>query len=367
MAAKPGQIESLQIGRGIAALLVVLHHATALVAVNAGATFAGGAFQGGAAGVDFFFVLSGFIIFHRHAREFGQRDKVAEYTWRRLVRVFPVYWIVTVAVLCAAIAVPGYGGADIGSPPVLIKSFLLLPMNPGPLLFVGWTLTHELWFYLIFAGLIAFGGKWPRAMVAVWIATMMVLLALPESAERFANPWFRVAFSPLNLEFVLGCAAAWLVAKGRRCPAGAWRWLVIAGAAGFAALMWGGEWFPIGNLRVRVLGFGFSAFLMVLGMAGARIHGSSPVEVRKGRFQAALVFLGDASYSLYLVHTLVLSIMWKAGEMSGMLPKIGPQGLAWICVVASVAAGCLFHLGVERPLLARSKWRHGGRLQASKG
>lgn len=364
--ARSGQIESLQIGRGIAALLVVLHHATSLVSINAGATFAGGFFHAGFAGVDFFFVLSGFIIFHRHAREFGQREKVAEYAWRRLTRVFPVYWIVTAAVLATAIAVPGYGGADITNPAVLIHSFLLLPMNPGPLLFVGWTLTHELWFYLIFAGLIAAKGRWMKMLVALWIAAMVAMLCIPASGELFANAWFRVAFMPLNLEFVMGCAAAWLVRRTGGMPAGVWKWMIAAGAAGFTLLALAAARIPVEDLQVRIPGFGLSAFLIVLGMAGDKLHGKATGEGSTGLFHGALVFLGNASYSLYLVHTLALSIAWKLGEIAGVLPKIGPQGLAWICISASVVAGCLFHLIVERPLLRRSKWRHGDRLELSK-
>ena len=358
MPVRSGQIESLQIGRGIAALLVVLHHAASLVAINAGATFAGGCFHAGAAGVDFFFVLSGFIIFYRHAREFGQREKVGEYAWRRLVRIFPVYWIVSAAVLAVAVAMPGYGGADIRDPAVLVSSFLLLPMNPGPLLFVGWTLTHELWFYLIFAGLIAAKGKWLRALVALWIAAMVALLCIPDPGDLFANAWFRVAFTPLNLEFVMGCAAAWLVrrAGGMPMPAGAWKWMIAIGAVGFAALSLGTAWFPIENLRVRVLGFGISSFLIVLGMAGDKLHGKAAGEGSTGSLHRAFVFLGDASYSLYLVHTLALSIAWKLGEIAGLLPKLGPQVLAWFCIVAAVVAGCLFHLAIERPLLGRFRW-----------
>ena len=191
------RIDSLQIGRGIAALLVVLHHATGLVSLNGAGSFAGNFFEGGAAGVDFFFVLSGFIIFHRHAREFGQPDKLAEYGWRRLARVFPVYWIVSLAILPLYFLVPGYGIPNGTDPQVIASSLLLLPMNHGPILFVGWTLTHELWFYLLFAGLIATRGIWFRVVVALWIVTMVVLAITRADDHLLENAWFRVAFSPL--------------------------------------------------------------------------------------------------------------------------------------------------------------------------
>lgn len=348
-----GKIESLQIGRGIAALLVVLHHVTGLVAINTGATFAGGYFHGGSAGVDFFFVLSGFIIYYRHAREFGKPDKLTGYAWRRLVRVFPIYWIVLLAAVAVAFAVPGYGGADVRDPAMLASSFLLLPVNPGPILFVGWTLTHELWFYLIFALLIASKGRWLQVLIAFWTAAMVVMLCVPEPGRIFTNAWFRVAFLPLNLEFVMGCVAAWLVRRQWDLPIFTWRMLVVVGAAGFAALTISSGSLPADNLRVRVFGFGLCAFLLVLGMAGDKLHGNATGEGSKGPLHIWLVFFGDASYSLYLIHTLALSMTWKVGEITGVLPKLGPQVMGWICVGASIVAACLFHSWAEKPLIKK--------------
>ncbi|WP_367875364.1 acyltransferase family protein [Luteolibacter sp. Populi] len=212
---------------------MVLHHTGGLVSLNGGGEFAWNLFQGGAAGVDFFFVLSGFIIFHRHAREIGQRDKLAEYGWRRLVRVFPAYWIVTLAILPLYFLVPGYGILNGREPWVIFCSFLLLPINPGPLLFVGWTLTHELWFYLLFAGLIAVRGAWFRVAVGFWVVAMVFLAIAPIDDHLLGNAWYRAALSPLNLEFVLGCLAAWLLARLRSVPVIVWRALLWGGLAAF--------------------------------------------------------------------------------------------------------------------------------------
>ena len=351
------KIDALQIGRGVAALLVVLHHATSLVALNGGSSFAGNHFQAGSAGVDFFFVLSGFIIFHRHAREFGQPDKLAEYGWRRLARVFPVYWIVTLAILPLYFLVPGYGIPNGTDPKVIASSLLLLPMNPGPILFVGWTLTHELWFYLLFAGLIVTRGIAFRVVVGLWITTVAAIAFTSGADHLLENAWFRVAFSPLNLEFALGCLAAWLMGRSalKKAPAYLWSILLVTGCAIFAFLLYNPSALSVEDVENRVLGFGLSSLLIVLGAAGRKLHAPA----KKGNpslFRGFMVFLGDASYSLYLLHTPVLSAVWKAGEITGMVPKLGASAIAWLAVLASILASSLFHLWIERPILRKLRF-----------
>lgn len=329
--------------------------------MKVGQRMAGGLFHGGSAGVDFFFVLSGFIIWHRHARDFGQLDKLPEFGWRRVVRVYPVYWIVSLVAIVMVLVQPGYLGRDVTDLGEVASSLLLLPTDRGPILFVGWTLMHELWFYLIFAGLIAFQGKWIRVLIGLWSLAMIAILFV-DPTGWWANPWFRVALLPLNLEFVLGCAAAWIVARAEKFPSAGWRWLAIVGLAGFAAVL---LFDPRGDFRIRLLGYGTCSFLAILGLAGDTLHGRALGEGGSGPVHRAAVFLGDASYSVYLVHTLVLSIAWKAGEITGILPQFGPEALAWLCVLAGVAGGCGFHLLVEKPLLRKLNRRDAVRIETA--
>lgn len=359
------RIDSLQIGRGVAALLVVLHHATSLVKLNDGGSFAENYFHAGSAGVDFFFVLSGFIIFHRHAREFGQPDKLAEYGWRRLARVFPIYWIVTLAILPLYFLIPAYGIPNGTDPKVIASSLLLLPMNPGPILFVGWTLTHELWFYLLFAGLIAKRGIVFKVIVALWIAAMAVLAVTSGDDHLLENPWFRVAFSPLNLEFALGCFAAWLIGRSaaKKAPAYLWNILLTTGCGLFAFLLFNPSVLSAEVVEQRVLGFGLSSLLIVLGSAGRKL--AALQKQSESLFRGFIVFLGDASYSLYLLHTPVLSAVWKAGEITGMVPRLGASAVAWLAVIASILTASVFHLWIERPLLRRLRFPRRSPLAAA--
>jgi exopolysaccharide production protein ExoZ len=347
---------SLQVGRGVAALLVLLFHAGSLLQFNGGALFAGGVFRFGAAGVDFFFVLSGFIIFYRHARDFGHPERLGDYGWRRFARVYPVYWVVTLAVLPAYFLLPGFGQGYETRPDVVATSFLLLPANQGPVLYVGWSLVHELWFYLLIGGLIAFRGRWFRYPVAVWCAVVAGSAFWFQGTSWFSNPWIRVAFSPLNFEFVLGCLAAWLVTRPRaaQIPNRIWRGLLGAGVAAFLGFGLAHSHVPEILSHHRVSAYGFSAFLIVLGAVG-----STPwPPFRSSRVMTGMVFLGDASYSLYLVHVPVLSAVWKAAEVLGIEGFWGSQPVAWAAVATSIVTAGLFHRLIEGPLLRWVNHRH---------
>jgi len=144
-------INSLQVFRGLAALAVVVHHAalstrdfvSAVPAAWMRASYLG------ALGVDFFFVLSGFIIMHAHMRDAGNALAVKPYLAKRLARIFPAYWPVGLAMLGLYAALPGLSASG-GREFSYVSSVLLLPADLPPALSVAWTLVHELMFYAVF-------------------------------------------------------------------------------------------------------------------------------------------------------------------------------------------------------------------------
>src|SRR5262245_21275262 len=137
---------SIQILRAAAALGVVLAHIFPSAVI-------------GTAGVDLFFVISGFIMVYASDRLFERRDAPRIFFLRRLARIVPLYWAVT-AVL---VAYPLLAGVDLAavslSPGVILGSFLFFPVpRPDgsllPVHFLGWTLDYEMFFYVVFAGFI---------------------------------------------------------------------------------------------------------------------------------------------------------------------------------------------------------------------
>ncbi len=351
------KIESLQVGRGVAALLVVLVHVTTFIHLNYKEVFAANSFIAGSAGVDFFFVLSGFIIWHRHARDIGHPERAISYGWRRFVRIYPAYWIVTLAILPAYFLVPKYGQGDETTPYVISTSLLLLPATRSPLLVAGWTLIHELWFYLLFAGLIAVRGSLFRWVVGVWGCGVAAFVIGVGDTRSLVHPWLRTIFQPVNFEFIFGCLAAWIVTRGNHQSARAWLGLLAAGLVAFAWCFFAR---PLGfEFRAgRVMTFGFSSFLIVLGAAGWELSTRRRPAAAFAGLPSALVFLGDASYALYLLHGPVLSLTCKVAAATGLLRSLGTAVVGWLAVVVCVLAACAFHQWLEKPLL---RWlRRGG-------
>jgi exopolysaccharide production protein ExoZ len=136
------QLLTIQAARGFAANLVVLSHLSIVEAkYTTGDVLPAFAFYG-IAGVDLFFVLSGFIMVAVAGHYTGPID----FLWRRFTRIYPTYWLVSLPVLALAIVAPAFVNSLIQTPIALWRSFLLIPDRTPPLLAVGWTLVHEIVF-----------------------------------------------------------------------------------------------------------------------------------------------------------------------------------------------------------------------------
>lgn len=130
--------------RGIASLLVILHHITGIMSLQFNYDYLNGYFNPGWSGVDFFFVLSGFIISYIHLGDFGKKTELKPFLSKRLIRVYPVYWVVTFLYLPIFLM---YGDNNVS----IIKSLILFPQTSHPVLEVGWTLCYEMFFYFVFS------------------------------------------------------------------------------------------------------------------------------------------------------------------------------------------------------------------------
>lgn len=324
----------LEAGRGIAALLVVLHHAGSILAEPR--FFGRNAFHSHLGnfnvGIDFFFVLSGFIITWAHWRDIGQPAKVGGFLKKRFVRIYPIYWIILLPLCAAYLATPGSGRGsqhDLGN---VLLSFTLLPNPQQPILGVAWTLTYEVFFYALFVAVIAFGRRslpllmlWPVAIVAAGLA----------GPRPFPTSFL---LSPFDLEFVAGAAAAWLL-RTRSLPFP--RLLMAAGAAIFilSMLFWSTSQ---DDPLVGRLVYGGGALLFVLGSVQLE-------ERRPAALPRLAMLLGAASYSIYLVHPLALSIGSQLIRHS-LGHRISAEVAVLILAPFACCAGVLFHFLVETPL-----------------
>jgi peptidoglycan/LPS O-acetylase OafA/YrhL len=295
-------IQSLQAGRGLAALAVAMLHSS-LAAHEFGGSFGPySVLQFGYLGVDFFFVLSGFIIYHSTV---GRDRSVADYALARFRRVYLPYWPVGIAIALLYLALPGVseGHRDWSWLPTLT----LAPVDAEPALSVAWTLKHEILFYVLFG--LFYYGRMLWLGLAVW--AIGIVLARTH-----------IAFALVNLEFFFGIIAAMLY-RTERAP---WPMLLLAP---FPAILW------------AAMGADDSHRVLIGAMFALIVAPVAQLE-RKGRFNvpAPLVLLGAASYSLYLVHEPLVSV--AARLLSGSWPIFAAA------MAAALAGGFAYHFVIEQ-------------------
>jgi exopolysaccharide production protein ExoZ len=320
-----GEIVSIQQLRGAAAVAVLCFHA----AKKSGVQFATGA-----AGVDVFFVISGFIMWVISARApIGPID----FLLRRAVRILPLYWLTTLAVVFAATAWPPLFPAMKLSAAHVLQSLLFLPHRdpngqPYPVVVPGWTLDYEVFFYLLFAVAL----WWFARGRAVLVSVVLTALVLLRPFASLADPRQAAYTDPILLEFVAGLwlGAAWT--SGRLPGRIAGVALFGAGLAGFAV--------------VSALGLQVSSWRLLLwGVPALAVVAGAVTAERAGLFVRArlLAHVGDASYSIYLVHGLMVSLACRSLALAGI--GSGPLVLA-ASVGCGLAGGLTCHALVERPL-----------------
>jgi exopolysaccharide production protein ExoZ len=307
---------SIQALRAIASLLVFWGHAINAVTAAVPAEFP---HLYGPFGVDLFFVISGFVMVYSSERLFGQPGAPITFFARRLARIVPLYW--------AATAILVWFVVPYASTKAVLGSLFFAPHIPSeaPLLFVGWTLIFEMFFYAVFA--IALLAKRRFAVVA-GVTVVLVAFSLllgPEAAGPSTQPppasGLGYLADPIILEFVFGMMIALIYRAGGRLPMWATIGLIVVGVTWLTATL---------SSLPRPYSAGIAAALIVAGMSL-----SSMPSPKRSRSIRAAMFLGDISYSLYCTHLLSFSFLaWIVTTLA-----ISPADHAWTYMAAMLATG----------------------------
>ena len=339
----------LQGFRGFAALLVVVFHATVISRDILGYEYLHGLCGFGYAGVDFFFVLSGFIIMYVHSSDIGQKNRLGRFLLKRFTRLYPIYWVVCLAIIPVYFLNHSYGLGYEREPAVIIKSLLLIPQIRYPILNVAWSLSFEVWFYALFGLAILWGRRISVASYGCWIACVLILFVGGFFNRAFVAP-FPLAFilSRFNLEFSLGCLAAYIVMIGPLKHPSWWLW---GGAVFFVtAGLFDKPLRQLLGMHHEVLSYGLASVMLVLGAASGELSSMKMVP-------SWLVYLGDASYSIYLTHYLSLSVLMKLLAVLHIGSAVTLPFLVTLMAIIAIGLGCLCYSLLERPLLNSLKTR----------
>lgn len=342
------RFDNLQALRGIACMMVVLFHAAGFEKQTAaGFKPLQPMLWCGYAGVDLFFVLSGYIITVSNRKNLGKPSMALGFLFRRAWRIYPVFWITIGLVFFNIWLTHGY------YPQLKLREVLMLPQpNLGlpPVVPVSWSLTFELLFYFVFSLLILFPRKLAPFVLSGW-AGIVVLAYVLQSTNVWvsSSKYVWLATSPLILEFCLGCLIAAVVRPGSV------RWSLsyavlgvawaVVGAATFYTQHDNWEWIPF-HAEVRVAVFGPAAALIVYGMTRAELSGWS-------RVPQWLCRLGDWSFSIYLAHSVAINdVLYVCDYRRHISHNLVSHTLWGTAIIGwSVALGWLLHRMAERPLM----------------
>ncbi|MGO4568422.1 acyltransferase family protein [Rhizobium sp. 2YAF20] len=316
-------ITSIQYLRAIAAISVVFFHVSEAYGLE---------FKIGAAGVDIFFVLSGFIMWvTTETRPVGPQ----EFMLRRLIRIVPLYWVATAATFVVAMLKPQFFfNADL-SIWNLIGSLFFLPVMKDealrPVVEQGWTLSYEMFFYLIFA----ISLRLPELRRFWFLMAALVTVVVAHYLLPFS--YVRIFTEPIILEFAAGIVIGRLWKQGFRLP---FRVAVGLMIAGFVLLL---ARDPMAHFD-RVVRWGVPAVLLLLGAVFAERERGAPK-------LAFLQFLGEASYSIYIWHVLT-GVMVTALLLRVGVPHAAQPGFV---ALGSLAFAIVCYLYIERPMLRKMR------------
>ncbi|PIP91660.1 MAG: hypothetical protein COW01_01655 [Bdellovibrionales bacterium CG12_big_fil_rev_8_21_14_0_65_38_15] len=326
--------------RGFAALMVVLRHATLTSNKKFGISFLGDYFQFGYTGVDFFFILSGFVIFYTTTIK---NPSFIPYLKSRFVRIFPIYWCTLIPLTFFYLIFPRYGLDHYRYVSTFLTSFFLFPNSLEPILGVAWTLKHEVWFYLLFA--LGFYGLSSFKFHFYFLLTLLSLFfyACDLNVVYFDAPYiFKFLFSPFNLEFLAGCLIASLVLNKTKFLFGKILF-VFSFVAYFVVGYFEAEFSHYFHKSHSIVIYGPLFFAMLFGVI--MWERASQFEIPKW-----MIELGDASYSIYLVHFPLMSLLSRILISYKLFESLPLLNIVFITVF-SVIAGWVFYRLVEKPIL----------------
>ena len=336
------RLVDLQILRAVAAVVVVWAHGIdiSLIGDREKPLLAYGNLENfGAFGVDLFFVLSGYII--TVSSERNDRNWF-EFAADRFIRIAPIFYILSLPWIIRAMLTTDHSWLP------FIPTLVFWPIVEGrfvePFLSVGWTLSFEVLFYAAMTAAIFFRSPGSRPAVPV----IAFFLAAITARSMFDTAVLDFLGNPIIIEFLFGIGISMLMrvtGPNRRLAVGVSTLVVLAVACqlilGFGDIS-EAQLIQNGDLSLqRAIIWGLPA----AGIVYATLLFGNPSS--QGPLRRFLAFLGDASYSIYLVHLLVMAI-FKVLQAKGL---VSGDALIVLTILCSLAAGSLSYLFIEKPTI----------------
>lgn len=341
------KLQNVQALRGVAVLAVVFFHLIIIEKRYGGSdTVLPYWFEFGMFGVDLFFVISGFVMVTVTQGKFQNPRQAGLFLYHRVSRIYPLYWVYTTLALLVFLIMPGWVNSSQGGRVDVLASYLLLPDELLPLVQVGWTLIHEMYFYLVFFVLMLI---LPERFLFIGLLVWGVVIAI--FGRSFGSPTYNLVFHPLTVEFIVGCLLAVHYHKSRAVKLNGLVLVIIACLGMVAAILGYANFqaqtgFPPEGWW-RVLYYGIPAVLIVFCITHAERN-----EVVLPNF---LIQVGNASYSIYLSHLFTINVvgrLWQIVAVDSVVDNVFALLVAFGLVLL---VGFLSYRLIEIPLLKLSR------------
>jgi exopolysaccharide production protein ExoZ len=318
--------------RAFAAWIVILVHLSLFNTV-----LLESAFDFGHYGVDVFFVISGFVMVYTTSRKMLTPS---QFFLNRVVRIVPLYWSMTIAVFFVAVIAPYFLKSTSDSLIELIKSLFFVPYLKSngkihPVLFPGWTLNYEMFFYAVFSLSLFISSRLKQILFVVIVLLALVVAGqIVEPTGTFGTFYT----SPLLLEFGAGMLVglAYPLLLARPVPI---IWSVALMTVGTLVIVFA----PVGTQLNRVLVIGSASTILVCG--------ALMLEARGWKLRSPLLLLaGAASYAVYLSHPFVVGAIQLAAGKMHLLGGVWLWPALLVALGIASAVGIAIHLLLERPV-----------------
>jgi exopolysaccharide production protein ExoZ len=332
--------------RAVAALMVVYLHALEQIPAYAPLLrrLSGNAHM--ANGVDLFFVISGFIMVAT-----SSRASPGDFAIRRIIRIVPLYWCLTLALLILALWRPDLLRTTVLSAEYLAKSLLFIPYpNPGqngrllPLLVPGWTLNLEMFFYVIFTGMLFLPRN--RRVVATTVVFVIIVWCAPLLGHATSHPEIGFFGDFRLFEFLFGMIIGEAFLRGLPRLPKTIAWGTTLG--GLLMLFLGLPFLalPLGSLQQVLIENALPAAVVVFGTLLLE-------PILRRRPWPFLALLGDASYSMYVSHVFLLGVARTIWARTGLEWISAPYAIAFgmLSLILTVIGTLIVYRWLEIPIL----------------
>jgi len=323
-------LNNIQMLRGIASLLVVFHHLLPhYLAMGGDLKLIIYISDWGFLGVDIFFIISGFIMAYTTFNKPRNLNSAKIFFKHRLFRIYLAYWVFFVIAISILYITNPLKLESLN----IVKSFFLLDVDMYKLVLpISWSLSYELYFYFLFLATFLFSVERLNIIIPIFFITILSLVLLSNYTNILENSFF---YSHFILEFFAGVLL--YIYKDRVIKI----WLLpIIILISIISYYYGVE-YELKNGLYRVLSFGTGALTLVwtfLILEEFKIYQANKY----------FVLLGDASYTIYLSHLVLISLFYFSGlrHLFIFSPILG-----WFFIISIIISlSILYYIKVEKPI-----------------